>query len=596
VAAIARLLRAGASSGAGAAVPDEQRAAESAAADSPLLWALWHRTLRGEPFSVWPFAAELYETGHPRVVVMKAAQVTISEWLVNLTLWCAASGAGGRGNVLYLMPTQGLMDDFVRARVDPAIAETPALASRRAGLRVDNVRLKRLGRGFAYFRAAESPRAIRSVDADLVILDEIEKVALGNELGREGALELAEQRLGSSRLGWVRAASTPGVPGGPTDRLWQQSDQRHFIIVCEGCRLGQALEWAENVVRDAAGVRVVCRRCRRDLPRTGGGLWVPARPGQGLWQGYHINKLYSPLANLEEVWQRAVSSDTSVQQQFYNQDLGLPWAPRGARLSVLELDACCEDYGMPASARMAAMGVDVGRRLHVHIVTAEPGGAYRTVFAGALDREAREAFQGEDGLDGLMHRYGVWRCVIDANPETGLARQFQARHPGRVFLAYYHRQAREQRDAAVPQWDMERGRVYLNRTVALDALYDAIRQGRLRLPREARALGGEPGREGYGELYRQLMAPVRLILRDAYGNPVARYVEGGAADHFAHAAAYALAAAQGYEPQGLGGALAAGYFAEVVARCVACHGPLHWPPTRPRAVCPRCGRIHQREC
>ena len=79
-----------------------------------------------------------------------------SEFLINTALWTADTGQGGRGNALYVMPTQTQMDDFSQARFDKAIAESPYLQQRlypappgRAGpLRL---RLKRFGGGYVYF-------------------------------------------------------------------------------------------------------------------------------------------------------------------------------------------------------------------------------------------------------------------------------------------------------------------------------------------------------------------------------------------------------------------------------------------------------------
>ena len=59
-----------------------------------------------------PALQALYQDTHPFIVIQKAAQVFISEYLVNVALWTADTGQGGRGNALYVMPTQTLVDDF----------------------------------------------------------------------------------------------------------------------------------------------------------------------------------------------------------------------------------------------------------------------------------------------------------------------------------------------------------------------------------------------------------------------------------------------------------------------------------------------------
>ncbi len=44
-----------------------------------------------------PALRGLYEDRHPFIVVQKAAQVFVSEFLINTALWCAETGLGGRG-------------------------------------------------------------------------------------------------------------------------------------------------------------------------------------------------------------------------------------------------------------------------------------------------------------------------------------------------------------------------------------------------------------------------------------------------------------------------------------------------------------------
>ena len=77
-----------------------------------------------------PALLDIYRDTHPFLVIQKAAQVFISEYFINLALWVADTGQGGRGNALHVMPTQSQMNDFSQARFDKAIAESPYLQNR----------------------------------------------------------------------------------------------------------------------------------------------------------------------------------------------------------------------------------------------------------------------------------------------------------------------------------------------------------------------------------------------------------------------------------------------------------------------------------
>ena len=85
-------------------------------------WARAYRFLSGRPMHLIPALEEIYEETHPFVVIQKAAQVFVSEFLINTALWTADTGQGSRGNAFYVMPTQTQMDDFSQARFDKARA------------------------------------------------------------------------------------------------------------------------------------------------------------------------------------------------------------------------------------------------------------------------------------------------------------------------------------------------------------------------------------------------------------------------------------------------------------------------------------------
>jgi len=75
--------------------------------DDPAVWARAYRRFDARPMRLTPALEDLYRDSHPRIAVQKAAQVGISEYLINQALWAAATRQRGRGNALYLMPHSG---------------------------------------------------------------------------------------------------------------------------------------------------------------------------------------------------------------------------------------------------------------------------------------------------------------------------------------------------------------------------------------------------------------------------------------------------------------------------------------------------------
>ncbi len=128
--------------------------------DSLLDWTLAYRFLQGKPMRLTPALQNLYQDDHPFIVIQKAAQVGISEYLINTALWAADTGRGGRGNALYVMPTQGHVDDFSQARFDKAIGESPMWAEAPGLVWNDEPHLAELFRDRIAFWAIGDSRAL----------------------------------------------------------------------------------------------------------------------------------------------------------------------------------------------------------------------------------------------------------------------------------------------------------------------------------------------------------------------------------------------------------------------------------------------------
>lgn len=491
----------------------------------PLVWTLAHRRIGGEGFGVIPPLVDIYRDAVPEVVVAKASQVFISEMCINWAFWVADTRQGERGNVLYIFPAREQLGDFVRARIDTAVAESPYLTVRvkpQRGLgeakSVDAVGLKRVGRGFVYFRGSNTEAGLLTVDADLVVYDEVDRL-------KEGTLALGQKRLGSSLLGWQRYASTPKYPETGIDALWLQSDRRRYHIKCGRCGEWQYLKFPDNVLEDGT---TICASCKKPIDRLTPGEWVAEMPGREI-HGYHMTKLLSPRADIKALTKLGYGilnrdiTDASQAQEFYNQDLGLAHAPEGGQLTRAEIESCIEDYLMSDFApRGTTMGVDVGAKLHVKISASWPTKAGK---ARAATIKTVPLFE---DLDGLMRQYDVRICVIDAQPEGHKAREFASRFPGRVWLCYYPDPARWSHKQPIV-WKPEERVVDAHRTLTLDAMFAEVRERKVEFPRDVMAIPG---------FAQQMMAPVRVLEKDARGEMIAKYVEGGAADHYAHASNY----------------------------------------------------------
>lgn len=492
------------------------------------------RTVAGRPLRHIPALADIARDDHPFVAIQKSAQVGVSELLINRALHAADVGWGDRGNVIIFSPTQTQMDDVAQARIDPALQDNPYMRSRlqpepptRKG--ADNKRLKHFGPGYIYLRGADSRRQIASVPADLVILDEF-------DLMGEGVLDLARKRLSSSRRGRLIVASTPSIPEAGVNGLMLQSDQRRYLLPCHGCGLEQDLRWPENVDMEQARV-VVCRACREPMDVLANGRWVAQAPGNERIHGYFLNRLYSPWAKISEMIEASQATTPYAVQQFQNSDLGETFMPPGGGISADVIDRCRRTYSLNDYAGQPCdMGIDVGIRCHV-VIRQHQTDEQRTRVLPLAPRLWFVGDVGFDELDPLVRRFNVERVVIDALPDIHSASAFALRHKQRAWLAQYDRH--EPGHEAARGRSGEPNRYHINRTQALDEMFERFKDEAVELPSEARTLGGQM-KDHLGAYYQQLLVPKRTLEPDGNGNWQARWVDAGRDDHYAHAELYAM--------------------------------------------------------
>lgn len=520
------------------------------AGSMPLLpWVIRHRTyLRpGQLFDLdhHRYLVGLYNCGAQEMVVYKAAQMGASELGISAALHACDQR---QMTVMIVFPNSSAVSDFSAARIGAALEASPYLAQIVSGsaaigpngrrLRgADRVTLKRVRDSFLYLRGghvASGAMGLKAVAADKIILDELDEMDAR-------APELATKRLGHSEIAERMDLSTPTYFGVGIHARWLLSDQREWFVRCNACGERQPLtlahfidEWDELARpvhwhgKEEGRYYLACQRCGRELNRLGAGEWVAAYPGRSI-AGFHLVKFFSHTADLGMIVGLLSTSDETVRRECFNQDLGLPYTPRGGQLTDQDLDLLRRDYlHGPVAGERPFIGVDVGNVIHVVIRgPANEKGERPQRFAGEVTTFSE--------LGTLIRRFHPRRVVIDALPETRMARQLQADFPsGQVWLAYYSGDSKEERPV---RFDATNGTVLLDRTRSLDATlagFSGADQENT-LPANARDIGA-------GDYYQQITGMIRVVDPRAI-QAAARYVATGA-DHYAHAENYCWAASQ----------------------------------------------------
>lgn len=515
-----------------------------------LEWTLAKRKMLGpnRPFNLDKhlYLAEIYQSKAKEIILMKASQMGASEWLIGY----AAHACDQRlANVIYIFPTETHVSDFSTARLGPAIEASDYLnkiivdGASSGGLRgSDKIALKRLRDRFWYFRGGKvqpdgkAPQ-LKSVDADILIFDEVDEID-------PRAIEIGRKRLGHARedLGNVLFVSTPTYPGTGIHEQFLDTDQRRWFIRCVHCGERQHLE-IDSVVfewddlgrpsdwhgREENRAWAACRGCGRELNRLGDGEWVAEFP-ENERAGYHLTKLFSAQNKLLTIVKNLDTVDQDKLREAYNQDLGLPFSPRGGSLDSGRLDACRREYGHgPDFFHTSYMGVDVGTKtLHVVIRT----------LPDRTSGETRQLYAGEVTWEHLPNIVKIYRpkiVVIDAMPETTKAREFQNDYPrNMVWLSYYpqlpHGSKKEDNFTLNPK---DRT-ILLDRTRIMDETFAGFYGMTSTLPANARNIR---------DYYKQMMTSIRTTVEDANHQLVARFIEVGS-DHYLHAEVFCLAASK----------------------------------------------------
>jgi hypothetical protein len=526
-------------------LPDRKAAVEPLAT-----WAERRIHLDQRPFSFegHAYLRGIYDDQASRVVLVKAAQIGGTTWAMLRSLHACVMGL----RVIYFFPTAADVTEFSKARVGPFLAENPFLQGLIGD--TDTANLKQIGNASLHFRGMQRPTQMKSIPADLIVFDELDEAT-------PDARALAMERLSHSVYKRVIELSNPSIPNYGIDASFQDTDQRHWTLRCDACgewtaldkefpaRLGQEIKVLQPR-HDGSWYRA-CRRCHAELD-IGKGEWVADFPGRDS-HGYLISQLNSSRVEPAEIAHHYLV--TSHPERFYNLKIGIAWIDADNRLTAQAVLECCGDAGIEmSSSASTTMGVDTGKKLHVVIARRRPGDRRRQIIYLGVHESFAE-------LDDLMRRFKVSRCVIDAQPETHITREFAQRHRGRVFMDYFNASQK-----GATRWDKENLTVHENRTDALDASRLAIRRREVILPRQSKIV----------EEFAAHMANdvKRLVENDETGAQEFRYIRTGA-NHFSMAFTYECIAAERH------GVIAAthvpGYSAGRNRISIATGLSRHWP-------------------
>ena len=474
------------------------------ARSNQLVYAKLYHPIKGNlmSFKNFPYLVDIYEDTSKEIVVQKSGQCGISEYMIDESFYLTDIS---RLIGLYCFPAQSQLNAFSHARVEQVIKQSPYLSEKSGD--TNNVSLREIGNAHIYFRGMQDIKQIISVDADYIMMDEIDNMI-------QDYIPIVEKRLGGSIHKIKRYVSTPTYPNYGINKKFREGDQREWFIKCDHCNYWQCLDFFKNV--DFKKEIYVCKKCKSPIDNLKAGKWIPRYPKKDL-HSYHISKLMSCRSSCEELC-KAFRNKAAL-QHFYNFDLGLTFIMEGGRLQRSNLDILVKNsnYEIKYNGLRASMGVDIGVNINI-VISENESGLPKILFAGVV--------KDYEELDRYMELYNVQMCVIDALPETRESKKFAMRFPERVYLAYYPNMKMD----IYFKKDIRDGVkiIDINRTLSLDYMLNEFFMQKIKLPQNI---------ESVEDFYDQMMALTRVNEEDNKGNKVAKYIAQGA-DHYAHARNY----------------------------------------------------------
>lgn len=428
-------------------------------------------TPKGEKLDFYdhPYLIEIYDDKATDMVVKKAAQIGISTFAINKSLWFADTHDV---SIIYTFPTASDVVDFAKARINPTIQASPHLDRRTEG----GIELKQIGKSFLYFRGAWSERQAIAVDSDFNIHDEI-------DFSKPDIIEMYKERLSHSKYKWFLALSTPTIPEYGIDYLYNRSDKKEWFVTCPKCKKKQILKYPDSIKGDTKEARFACIYCLATITNQArrDGKWIATGDKEWGVSGYHISQLMAPWISATEILRKEErarirpTAQLSGIRDFHNFCLGEAYGGENQPLNRDTLLACIQNkHNLESGGRSTVMGVDQGDYLHVVIYGKEKSGEARLLHV-----EVTDTF---DRLPQLMDDYGVAICLIDALPNKHSARKFALMYPAKAWLVYYNENQKE-----FIRWkkdkDNKEYRVVVNKMESLDRMSMKFKNHEVILPR-----------------------------------------------------------------------------------------------------------------
>jgi hypothetical protein len=388
---------------------------------------------------------QIYSDRSPDIVSKKSAQVGFS---VEEILRSFHELKYEKRNIIYALPTRDLSKDFVKPKVDPLIESNPQIKN---SLGSSSETLKKIGDRFIHFKGAYSETEAISTSADTLVLDEYDRMP------SMAIVEMFDSRLQAAKEPRRRRFSNPSQVGFGVDKLYQDSNQYHWMVKCL-CGYEWYLDWETDGkchYVDRQLKEYVCGKCHGiitdDMRRHG--RWIAKYPDRDR-HGYWISQLMAPWVSARRIVEQYENSNIEF---FNNFVLGKAYTPSNMIVDRKAILSACSPGTI--SKLGVAMGVDQNVSEQIWVAGTSQG-----IFAHGKTHSWEE----------LEHLKLTWNATVVADPAP------YPTHP-RILADKYHDfyvcRFKEMTGVDMVQW---KGQVvYADRTKLLDIVAQEINECRM---------------------------------------------------------------------------------------------------------------------
>lgn len=335
---------------------------------------------------------ECFDTASPvrEVNFMKGVQVGYTTLLESIILYYLAHIRSQP--LMFLTADKELATGRVENNILPMVNESgfadrirsaDTANTRKTGKTKDYIQWD--GGGFMIYNGALNATKMRQYSVPVMLKDELD--GWKRVVGQDGDSDtLTDARLSAYwSVRKIMRGSTPLMEPSMIGDAYYRGDQRQYRVRCKSCNFPQSLkmEYTDKETGLVSGfawelddgalvlesVRYLCQKCAHPhyehdkeklFSAEGGAFWEPtARPAEPGIRSYHLPAFYSPfgfrpwskcVADWLAAYDPATKTTRSVAklQEFYNNTLGRPFRPRGARVYFHSVSAhrrTCYRYG-----------------------------------------------------------------------------------------------------------------------------------------------------------------------------------------------------------------------------------------------------------